>query len=1167
MPNAYIYPPNPTKNFHLKTIKFWIMKNIFTLFFTMLLGYTASAQIVITEIMYNNPGPDDYEFIELYNNSMSEVDMTGWTMSGVTHTFTGTLGAGEYLVLALNPTLLDAAFGTQSVMWTSGAVNNSGETISLFDATGALIDEVTYDDAAPWPTGADGNGFSLVLCDVNADNNDPANWADASTPTGVEISGTPIFANPGAASNCSDAPFVGFDGSSVSVGENTGTVGVTINLSNGNDQPTTVEVNIDATSTATAGMDFTFAAPMTVTFPANMSSAQQTISVEILDDMDMESAETIVLTLSNPSNNAQLLTDTYTISISDNDSNVNSDLVITGVFDAQPGASGTKGFELRALNNIPDLSLYGVESANNGGGANGAELIFPAQSLDAGDCIYVVDDSLKFVDFFGFSADFVHSAANINGDDAIVLYKGAEIVDVFGDPNVDGTGEPWEYMDGWAYRVNGTGPDGAVFNVDNWTFSGINALDGAATNDEAMPPFPVCSYVPMVSGTVIATDDNAITLQNMATTIFVLNNDILPNGFTSLQIISMPANGTASLDLVNTSVTYTPNPDFCGGTDQFDYEVCDGTLCDTATVTVIVNCPTTYPAYDIATVTTIDADGVPDSIDVSCELRGVVHGVDLQGGGAIQFTIIDATGGISVFSGTDLGYTVKEGDELVIQGKIGQFNGLTQILPDNIIFASANNPLATPMVVTALDESTESELIRIDNLTLVDPAQWTNTGSGFNVDVTDGVNTYQMRIDNDVDIYGTNPPSGTFSAIGIGGQFDQSLPYLDGYQFLPRYLPDLIFGFAAADDQISVDQDGQVVFDPTENDSAPDGFDSFTITQAPAHGTATAVSSTVTYTPDAGYCGPDSFVYEICKNGDCDQATVEITVVCPSAYPAYDIATVTTVDAEGLPDSLGVQCQLQGIVYGVDLQGSNPNIQFFMIDETGGISLFANSEFGYTVQEGDEVIVQGTISHFNCLTQISPDTLWMVSSGNDLVAPMVVTALDESTESELVMLENLTLVNPGQWNPAGSGFNVDVTNGTDTYQIRIDNDVELFNMPPPVGAFNAIGLGGQFDPTAPCDAGYQLLPRYAADIIPLDNTLDRSLSQKIALFPNPTRSLLNIRSEISLDRIVIADHLGRQVMELDGEVTVLPTDGLPGGVYTITFVSGRSFWATKFVKL
>ena len=68
------------------------------------------------------------------------------------------------------------------------------------------------------------------------------------------------------------------------------------------------------------------------------------------------------------------------------------------------------------------------------------------------------------------------------------------MIDTFGVIDVDGNGEPWEYLDGWAYRVSDTGPDGAAFNLASWTFSGPNALDGEATNATATTPFPIGTF-------------------------------------------------------------------------------------------------------------------------------------------------------------------------------------------------------------------------------------------------------------------------------------------------------------------------------------------------------------------------------------------------------------------------------------------------------------------------------------------------------------------------------------------------------------------------------------------------------------------------------------------------------------------------------------------------
>ncbi|HEX5624567.1 MAG TPA: hypothetical protein VFX48_01015, partial [Saprospiraceae bacterium] len=42
-----------------------------------------------------------------------------------------------------------------------------------------------------------------------------------------------------------------------------------------------------------------------------------------------------------------------------------------------------------------------------------------------------------------------------------------------------------------------------------------------------------------------------------------------------------------------------------------------------------------------------------------------------------------------------------------------------------------------------------------------------------------------------VDIHGEMPPMGKFDVAGLGSQFDATLPYLDGYQIMPRYKSDI----------------------------------------------------------------------------------------------------------------------------------------------------------------------------------------------------------------------------------------------------------------------------------------------------------------------------------------------------------------------------------------
>jgi hypothetical protein len=174
-------------------------------------------------------------------------------------------------------------------------------------------------------------------------------------------------------------------------------------------------------------------------------------------------------------------------------------MLITGVIDGPLSGGTPKAVELYALEDIADLSIYGLGCANNGGGSDGQEFTFPVITATKGQYIYIASDSTGFNDFLGVYPDYKSNAANINGDDAIELFRNGVVIDVFGDINTDGTGQQWEYLDGWAYRNNGTNADGDSFSIDNWTFSGINALDGEMTNAAAATPFPIGTYEPSVA--------------------------------------------------------------------------------------------------------------------------------------------------------------------------------------------------------------------------------------------------------------------------------------------------------------------------------------------------------------------------------------------------------------------------------------------------------------------------------------------------------------------------------------------------------------------------------------------------------------------------------------------------------------------------------------------
>ena len=106
------------------------------------------------------------EFVELHNTDRSSVDLSGWSFtSGIAYTFpAGTTLAGQgYLVVAQQP---DDMLGgrTQSGFNVSaadvfgpfvGKLSNEGDRVTLCDADGQVVDEVTYKLGFPWPTVGD----------------------------------------------------------------------------------------------------------------------------------------------------------------------------------------------------------------------------------------------------------------------------------------------------------------------------------------------------------------------------------------------------------------------------------------------------------------------------------------------------------------------------------------------------------------------------------------------------------------------------------------------------------------------------------------------------------------------------------------------------------------------------------------------------------------------------------------------------------------------------------------------------------------------------------------------------------------------------------------------------------------------------------------------------
>jgi hypothetical protein len=162
--------------------------------------------LVLTEIMYNSPG-DDEEWIEVYNNGTTSIDMSGFYILDADPLHIPdpmVIPSGSIIAPGAYFTIETSTFGFFPFVpncnvlgsTTAGKFNfgNTSDQVKIYHSNGQLIDSVQYLDT--WATITDGGGASLTLCDPNSDNSLAANWA-ASADMNTTIQGATILATPG----------------------------------------------------------------------------------------------------------------------------------------------------------------------------------------------------------------------------------------------------------------------------------------------------------------------------------------------------------------------------------------------------------------------------------------------------------------------------------------------------------------------------------------------------------------------------------------------------------------------------------------------------------------------------------------------------------------------------------------------------------------------------------------------------------------------------------------------------------------------------------------------------------------------------------------------------------------------------------------------------------
>jgi hypothetical protein len=174
----------------------------------------------------------------------------------------------------------------------------------------------------------------------------------------------------------------------------------------------------------------------------------------------------------------------------------NADIIISEIVDGPLSGGTPKWVELTNTGSSDvDLAGYSLGNMNNGGttlGGSAASILSGILSPGASYVINFDNDNDPFNSVYGFDADHLMGGGYINGDDTVLLYLGAAtgdgsdatLIDIYGVKGVDGSGEDWEYADGYSYRIGTSGNNG-FWDANDWFIGGLNSLEAGCGGDDA----------------------------------------------------------------------------------------------------------------------------------------------------------------------------------------------------------------------------------------------------------------------------------------------------------------------------------------------------------------------------------------------------------------------------------------------------------------------------------------------------------------------------------------------------------------------------------------------------------------------------------------------------------------------------------------------------------